>query len=117
MTKVSLHTSVPPEYAQELDRWISDHIGAWATRSDGMRALLSAALGLPRLQTRYLPTRQEQDERADRLLAKKHELGSWSAVAADEGLSVARVRGLIIRYENRMRRDAARGLITGSGAV
>lgn len=108
MTSVCLNTTVPIEYAHELDRWIVQNLGDRASRADGMRALLSMALGLPPLRDayRYRFSSVEQDERADRLLEKKRELGTWSAVAADEGVSVERLKQIVIRYENRMRRDA-----------
>jgi hypothetical protein len=114
---VSLNTTVPSEYARELDCWIACNLGEEASRADGVRALLSAALGLPPLKQTYhcRPSRLEQDERAGRLLEKRHDLGSWLAVAADEGLAESRVRELVTRYENRMKRDGLRSKVTASG--
>lgn len=116
MREVSLNTTVPPEYARELDCWIARNLGEQASRADGMRAILSAGLGLPPLLNthRRRPSRREQDERADRLLEKRHELGSWSAVAASERLSVTRVRELATRYENRVKRDGMSSRRAGS---
>lgn len=96
-----------PELLNAIDDWIAQQPGLPVTRAEAIRQILCEKFGISTplsVPARLKPTIEQQVERGARLKARYEELGSYAAVAREEGVSAPWVTSLIARYNRHLKR-------------
>jgi hypothetical protein len=98
--------NLPMSYIDAMDQWRLKQDDPQLTRGDALEYFVAKGLGigLPSFEGRARPvSKAERDERGERLCQRYAELGTYAAVAREEGCSVGAVTRAIHCYTRRSR--------------